>query len=369
MYRKTLPLLLAVLPLSAMADHMSGGFGLQTSSPFWTDSADTLPKGKFNFGVRAEYNQLRPFTDGKLVSLRKADARANPDLYAHHHDAADDADAHARQADLHSVDYVLGGSIRMAYGITDDITVGFRLPYVYRNGIREVEAGHVHGTFAAHQIYDHGGSEGIGDMSFWGQYRFFNQDKHTASLLLGFKAPTGETNNQGFKRNYHYETLKNTYPAVPADHSSRLETHMQPGSGSWDGMFGAAYGYDLDVVQLNSSLMYTLTTKGSQDTDLGDSFNYNFAASVPVKAFTPCDACSWNFVLEANGEWKSKEKRGDIYVGNSGGHTLYISPGVRFISGQNWNIGTTVGYAAISDVNGDQSRPDYRVMGAFNLSL
>jgi hypothetical protein len=375
MYRKALPLLLATLPVTAMADHLSGGFGLQSSAPFWTESAQTLQKGKFAFGLRSEYANLRPLSDSKLAALRTSDREANPSFYpSGHHDDHDDhgevgdEDAHARQADLHTVDYLLGGSFRAAYGITDDITVGFRLPFVYRNGLREVEAGHGEGH-SIHQIYDHGNSEGIGDMSFWGQYQFFNDSKQSAALLLGFKAPTGDTTNTGFKREYNYKSGKETTPTIPEGHTARLETHLQPGSGSWDGMFGLAYGYDLGPVQFNTSALYTLTTKGSQDTDLGDGFNYNFAASLPVNAFTPCANCSWNLVLEANGEWRDQEKRGDITIGNSGGHTLYISPGVRFISGQNWNIGTSFGYAAISDVNGDQSRPDYRVMGAFNLVL
>lgn len=370
MYRKSLPLLLAALPMTAMGDHLAGGFGLMSSAPFWTESSLTLQKGQFAAGLRADYLQLRDFSDQKLIDLRKADAAANPELYEHHHDGGGDEDAHAKQADLHSVDYLLGGSFRAAYGITDDITVGFRLPYVYRANIHEVEAGHVHDDhFFAHQIYDHGDSEGIGDMSFWGQYKFFDNKKQSASVLLGFKAPTGETTNTGFDRQYNYATGVNKIPAVPEDHSATLETHLQPGSGSWDSSYGVAYGYDLGVVQLNTSGIFTVTNKGSQDTDLGNVFNYNFAVSKAFQAYAPCPKCSWHLILEANGEWHDEETRGDITINNSGGHTLYVSPGVRFMSGESWNIGASFGYAAISDVNGDQSRPDYRVSTAFNIAL
>lgn len=369
MYHKALPLLFLSIPSMAMADHLSGGFGLMSAAPFWTESALTLNKGQYAFGLRTEYQKLRPFSDSELVALRKADGAANPEFYEHHHDEEGE-DSHALQADLHSVDYLLGGSFRFAYGITDNLTVGFRLPFVYRDGIREVESGHFHdGHLAAHQIFDHGSSEGIGDMSFWGQYQFFNDNTHSAALLLGFKAPTGETNNQGFDRQYHFLTGVERTPAVPDDHSARLETHLQPGSGSWDGMFGFAYGYDAVAVQFNTSVLYTLATKGSQDTDLGDSFNYNLAAAVPIKSFAPCPICSWNLVLEANGEWRDHEERGRITIRNSGGHTLYISPGVRFISGQNWNVGASFGYPVITDWNGDQSEPDYRVMGALNIAI
>lgn len=369
MYRKALPFVLICIPATTLADHLSGGFGLMSAAPFWTESALTLNKGQFAFGIRTEYQKLRPFSDSKLVALRLADQQANPEFYEHHHDEGGE-DLHAQQADLHSVNYLLGGSFRFAYGVTNNLTLGFRLPFVYRDGIREVEAGHSHDDhFSVHNIYDHGNSEGIGDMSFWGQYQFFKDDKHTAAVLLGFKAPTGETANDGFESQHNYQTGIARPAVIPEGHSARLETHLQPGSGSWDGMFGFAYGYDLGTVQLNSSVLYTLTTKGSQDTDLGDSVNYNFAASVPVTAYAPCANCSWNFVIEANGEWRDHEERGHITIVNSGGHTLYISPGVRFISGQNWNVGASFGYPVITDWNGDQSEPDYRVMGALNIAI
>lgn len=369
MYRKTLPLLFATIPMTATADHLAGGFGLQSASPIWTESASTLKAGQVSFGVRSEYLKLRSFSDEKLVELRKADAAANPEFYEHHHGEEDD-DSHAKQANLHGVDHLLGGSFRLAYGITDDFTVGLRIPFVYRSNITEVESGHFHdGHLAAHQIYNHGDSQGLGDMSFWGQYRFLNQDNHEAAVILGFKTPTGEVGNTGFEEQYHYTRGTRRTPAVPDDHSPRLETHLQPGTGSWDGMFGLAYAYDFDFIKFNSSLMYTLTTTGAQDTDIGDSFAYNFAASVPYSDFVPCNGCSWNFIFEVNGEWRDKEMRGDVEIGNSGGHVMYVSPGIRFIGGENWSIGGSFGYAVISDLNGDQATPDYRAMGTINFTL
>ena len=81
MYRKALPILLITLPATATADHLSGGFGLQSASPIWTESASTLKAGKISFGVRSEFLKLRSFSDEKLVQLRKADGAANPEYY------------------------------------------------------------------------------------------------------------------------------------------------------------------------------------------------------------------------------------------------------------------------------------------------
>ncbi|MGR8931297.1 MAG: hypothetical protein ACU836_11690 [Gammaproteobacteria bacterium] len=374
MYRKILPLTVLCLPPVSLADHLSGGFGLQSAAPFWTEGPQTLKAGKFNVGFRGDYQKLRAMSDQELIALRIADAVANPELYAAHHEGEEEhgGDEHARQADLHNVDELFGGAFRLAYGITDNLTVGFRLPFVYRSSISEVSEAHDHGHgdgFVAHDIYDHGSSEGIGDMSFWGQYQFYRNAKSSAAVILGFKAPTGETNNQGFDRRYNANTGLEKFPANDSEHSNRLETHLQPGSGSWDSSYGLAYGYDMDVVRFNTSLMYTVTTKGSQNTDLGDLFNYNFAISMPVHNMVPCSGCSWNFILEANGEWRDREKRGDLYIHNSGGHSLYVSPGVRFISNSNWNLGASFGYAVIHDTKGYQSDPDFRIGTSFNVNL
>ena len=355
MFRKILPLLALTVPSLGLADHLSGGFGLQSASPFWTDSPQTLQAGKFSFGLRGEYQKMRAISESELAALRKADVDANPELYGH--DAPENA--HDLQANLHNVDELFGASFRAAYGITDNFTVGLRLPFVYRSSISE--AGDVHVHHSGHRVYypnsDLGSSEGIGDISFWGQYQFVKDDKNNAAVILGFKAPTGETNN--------------VMPVVGHDgNAERYETHLQPGSGSWDSMYGLAYGRDLDVVKLNTSVMYTITTKGSQGTDLGDSFNYNLAATYPLHLTSLCGGCSLNLIMELNGEWRDREQReGNIYIHNSGGNTIYLSPGVRFMTGQNWNIGTSFGYAVVHDWKGNQSEPDFRLSTAFNLNI
>lgn len=351
MYRKAIPLLLIAAPTISLADHLSGGFGLQSATPFWTDSAQTLQAGRFSFGLRGEYQKMRAISEQDLKALRTADALQNPDLYENE-ETGNEGD-HEKQANLHNVDELFGASFRAAYGITDDLTVGLRVPFVYRSSISEAGHAHFHndGDLGVHQNENLGSSEGIGDISFWGQYQFYKDGKNSAAAILGFKAPTGEVRNL-------------------TDTGERFETHLQPGSGSWDSMYGLAYGYDLDVVKLNTSVMYTVTTKGSQGTDLGDSFNYNLAATYPVQLASFCGSCSVNLIMEMNGEWRDREEReGRNYIHNSGGHTIFLSPGVRFMSGSNWNIGGSFGYAVVHDWKGNQSEPDFRLSTAFNLNI
>jgi len=63
---------------------------------------------------------------------------------------------------------------------------------------------------------------------------------------------------------------------------NRLETHQQPGSGSYDPIVGVAYSQVLGMFNLDSSAVHTIVNEGSQDTDLGDSFKYNLSFSYPV---------------------------------------------------------------------------------------
>src|SRR5206468_11473337 len=78
-----------------------------------------------------------------------------------------------------------------------------------------------------------------------------------------------------------------------------FEVEFQPGSGSWDGLFGAA---------LQEHCLY----------------HANHDHSDMMK--TPY---TLDLVLELNGEWHDKQRIAGIPDPNSGGTTVYPSPGVR----------------------------------------
>ena len=109
-----------VLPFAVQADHASISLGVGTASPIGTESALTLKEGSFSTGFRSELIRFDEFSDTKLQQLRAAD----PD------------------ADLHSVESLWSLSVSAAYGITDDFTIGFRVPFIMRDNIREPAHGH-----------------------------------------------------------------------------------------------------------------------------------------------------------------------------------------------------------------------------------
>jgi outer membrane putative beta-barrel porin/alpha-amylase len=328
-FRKSLtPLLL--FPAISMADHTSINLSSGTASPIATESALTLPAGKWAGSLRTEYVRNKGYSDTELQNLRAEDS----------------------EADLHTSKALWSYSAGFAYGITDDLTVGFRLPFIYRNDIREPEHDYI-GSDA--EIENLGDVEGIGDTSIYGQYRFLQNNNTHASVILGLKAPTGKTSR---KTVHHGET-------------AILDAEFQPGSGSWDGIFGLAFTQQWDAISLDSSLVYSLSTEGTQDTDLGDIFSYNFALSYKILGQNDMSLATSpvgvDLVMEVNGEWRDKEETRGEDDHNSGGNLVFLSPGMRVRASKFASLAVSFGIPVVEDTNGNQDEPDYRIIGNVNF--
>lgn len=311
------------------------GIGVGTASPINTESAVTLPKGRWAAGLRSEYTNFKDFSDTELLALREAHPETS----------------------IHAVDSLLNTSFGAFYGVTGDLTIGFRLPYVWRFDIREPghhEEGHAEGEEEAAAVDQLGDTDGIGDLVLFAQYRFFYQpNKQHAAIQLGVKAPTGDTDERS-----------------PA--GELIEAEFQPGTGSWDGLFGLAYTYWFSPFAFDMNVLYTVVTEGTQATKLGDAFNYNFALSYRLGGgpqgvfYAPRQGLVWDLILELNGEWRDTAEIGGVEDPDFGGHVLYFSPGVRLTGGSNWSLAVSGGIPVVTDLNGQNlADPDYRV----NLSL
>ncbi len=195
MSKKLLTLCFTILPFTVLADHASIGLGVGLASPISTESGITLPEGMVSTGFRSEYIKFDEYSDAKLQDLRAEDA----------------------EADLHSVESLWSLSISAAYGLTDDLTLGIRVPFIIRHDIREPEHDFVGPGAPVESL---GNVEGIGDTTFYSQYRFFKNEGTNISALLGIKAPTGKTIRS---------TLHDGKVEI-------LDAEFQPGSGSWDGI-------------------------------------------------------------------------------------------------------------------------------------
>jgi hypothetical protein len=204
--------ILFFLAAPAEAHHPGGGGNTGSGGPINTISAETLSEGLMAASIRYEFIRLGQLSDTDLLAA-----------------AAKGTHAHS----LRSIDSI---SISAAYGITNDLTFSVRAAGVRRSDIREphedmLSGGHM-GMMNTHDmsslmssdgINRRGNSAGFGDVTMLGQYRFHNNAETgtSAAVLFGFKAPTGSTSQR--------------------DAAGQLfQAEFQPGSGSWDGLFGAA---------------------------------------------------------------------------------------------------------------------------------
>jgi hypothetical protein len=360
----------AFLATPAFAHHPGGTGNPGGAGPVTTIPAETLDQGQVAAFVLYEYIKLQGLDDPTLVA------------------------AASRHEHAHSIGTIESTSLGAAFGITDDLTVSIRLPFVTRTDIREGTHSHVHGA-AVNSVTARGGTSGIGDATVLGQWRFFNSEASgsAAAALFGLKLPTGKTN--------------------AVDRAGELfETEFQPGSGSTDVLAGLAATQRFGTWAVNASALYVFVNKGAQNTDLGDRFQYNAALSFRLFGSSPGRAVlgtdtpvayahgaahsapeprrdvhthadgrvhrheepkltaplSVDAVLELNGEWHDHQVIAGERDRNSGGNVVYLSPGIR-ISAANVSGFASIGVPVVNDMYGLQAKPSHRVLGGLAISF
>ena len=346
---KSVLVLLAIAGSSPAYAHHAGGVGNALGAgPIVTISASTLDKDHSVAEVTLDYQSLSGLSTETLLSATAAMPPGSPE-----------------SNNVHDLRTIQAYAISYAYGVTNDFTVALRLPYVRRTGIREAMEDEATGDL---EVQNFGPADGIGDLTLFGQYRFFNQNHTELAVLFGLKTPTGRTNDLTAQ-------------------GELFDAEFQPGSGSWDPLLGLAWTHHEGKWSYDANVLYTLTTTGTQDTDLGDRFQFNFAISYLLSSLGSgvhpmfhgaeqhedsddghhhahdheSTGPSLDLVLELNGEWHAEQVTNGISDPNSGGNTIFISPGLR-LSQDNWSGFVSVGIPVMDDLNGIQSEPDWRII-------
>jgi hypothetical protein len=223
-----------------------------------------------------------------------------------------------------------------------------------------------------------GDSTGFGDVTVLGQYRFLNNmvSGTQAALLFGVKAPTGTTN-------------------LYDQNGELFETEFQPGTGSWDWLLGGALSQRFGDWSFDTNVLFIGAGQGAQQTNMGNRFLYNAAVSyrlfgpsnnprnalahaghnhgaMPTKApatvSAPTPGWSLDAILEVNGDWHDRQKTAGVVDENSGGNTVYVSPGLR-LGYDRFSGFLSVGLPVVNEMNGLQSKPSYRVISGMSFSF
>lgn len=316
----------------ALADHPSVGVGTAAAGPVTTIPATPMPAGGWALGVRSELIEFDHFSDQELEDFAAAGLEA------------------------HSVDQIRAHSVSLGYGLTQNLSVFFRLPFIQRDDVRE---GELEGMVP--EAHLHGDAEGLGDLTLLGLYRFLEQENagFDAAVLAGIKIPTGKTTDEDRD-------------------GIEFETEFQPGSGSWDPMLGLAASKRIGAYAFDANVLYIVSQEGARQTDLGDAFSYNAALSYRLGAgdhdhHAPGSQehghSSWDLILELNGERRQQESISGLSDSHSGGNIVYVAPGVRFTSAGNWAAFASFGVPIIDNPNGIQTDTSYRVIAGAGFSF
>ena len=345
MNSKSLLLGATLLALSspAPADHL-GPSGVGSGGGLSVFSPDTLDERHAAMGFRITYTRPEQRSDEELEDL------AGQHIHAH------------------NTDYNLNGSLGVAYGITHHLTVSAELPYVRRDHLREGEHSHVDGQ-TINEVATLGSVSGIGDLNLLAKYRLSDGGTTGFAVIGGIKVPTGSTHKR-------------------SEEGERLETEHQPGTGSWDPIFGASASTKMGAVQLTASALYQFSTKGAQHTRLGnrlqggiavshrfgepphehaESFNHHHGDELDEHHEDPHS--SWDAFVELAGEWEGRQKVEGEVEEVSGGKWVYVAPGVRFNSASGWSAGAALALPLWQDIRASHPDNGFRLMLSLGRSF
>lgn len=204
-----------------------------------------------------------------------------------------------------------------------------------------------------------GSSGGVGDISLLARYTFFTHHTLDTTLMLaasaGVKLPTGSTDGR------------------MSDGDEFLDAHVQAGTGSTDALLGLSANVVRQRIGLSANVLGSITGDGEfGDTDhtFGNWLNYDVTARYRVWPSTVAAGGNSAFLsLGVDGEWRGREEIDGVEDANSGGHTMYIAPGVQINFAEHWVAEVTYHKAIHHDLDGTQLGEDYKVFGSITYSF
>ena len=244
--------------------------------------------------------------------------------------ATDDPTSLNREVNVVAIPNVL------VYGATPDLALFAIFPYIFRNVELKDPSG---------KRIDKN-DNGIGDLNLIARYTVYSRDYPSGTFriapLAGVKLPTGDDDLE----------------PITTD-----SIDFQLGGVStvtWD--FGR-HEIDADVI-------YRIKTE-AENFEKGDDFVYDLAYEFRVYPWTLPDVGTPNFiylVAEANGISSQKSNLNSNTINDSGGHILFLSPGLQFAT-KRYILESSIQLPVIQDLNGSQVKTDFILTAGFRVNL
>ncbi|MCG8306195.1 MAG: hypothetical protein MI975_02310 [Cytophagales bacterium] len=200
---------------------------------------------------------------------------------------------------------------------------------------------------------DYVSTGGIGDAALLIKYTFSDPDrsKVLVTAAAGPKIPTGKTD---FTRR----------DGIP------LNADLQPGSGSWDGLFWINGLYKFNFrpnFNIASTVIYSL--KGKNNKYLTDQ-TYQFGNELQVLVSLNDNFPVWKSILDATLFLRYRkaltDRFNDLNMPNTGGEWIFLAPSLGYNISQNLAFNAAFEVPLYANVTGTQLSPTYRLnVGVF----
>ena len=199
-------------------------------------------------------------------------------------------------------------------------------------------------------------TSGLGDALFLAKWRFYKRDQPIGTFRLatelGLKAPTGA----------HDLESGDGHPLPPT---------LQRGSGSWDPIADVIMTYVPAAGRGRWSFMgdvgVTLTTE-AHGVEVGNQVSYDGMVKYRVHPARHPGRDTF-LLLELNGRWQDRTRVGGGFTDDSGGHVMYLSPGIQFLLRRNLILEAGVQVPLASDLNGAQHAPNTRILAGMRYII
>ncbi|MBI9080661.1 MAG: transporter [Pseudodesulfovibrio sp.] len=181
---------------------------------------------------------------------------------------------------------------------------------------------------------------GLGDVVIMGRYAVMTErqgDWMNLAVGAGLKMPTGDSDK------------KNPPPF------STLHEYMGPGAqlgtGSWDPKFEIGATKFAGRSRFDTHFMYTLPGDGAHGSRKGNQFKYNFGYGYALNRL-------FDLEIELNGVDQASHWYDHSSTINTGGHTIFVTPGVHWKIAEKCHLSLGVPIVVYRRLNGESATPD-----------
>lgn len=202
---------------------------------------------------------------------------------------------------------------------------------------------------------------GIGDAVIMGRYALMTQRKGdwlNLALGAGLKVPTGDADHEN---------------GLPYSNQHKyIGPGGQLGTGSWDPKIELGATKFFGRSRVDAHMMYTITGSGAHDSRMGNQFKYDLGYGYALNKY-------FDLELELNGVDQKRHWFDGSADNATGGHTIFITPGVHWKITKNSHFSLGVPLVVYRDLNGYSSSPernsrfglgeDYQIVSRIGISF